>query len=140
MSLNLSNLVFTSADYKLSLAIPGAPPVPLNTVESFDYSRKVEGEAVHAIGAIEPIAVKTNTAMYEGKISIQAGELNVFLLANGLLFASQIINATIAIIGGTELVLAYKGVAITTHDGSIKVKDKQSLITLNFIAQGVQGI
>jgi hypothetical protein len=64
----------------------------------------------------------------------------LFLAAQGLVFASQIENAVIAIIAGTTLVKVFKGVVIKSHKGSVKIKDKQSLITLDFEAIGVTGI
>ena len=112
----------------------------MNTVESFDYSRKEEAEVFHAIGSKEPIGIKKNTATYDGKLSIQAGELDLFLTGLGLLFASQIEGATIAIIGGATLIKVFKNVALFTHEGAVKVKDKQSLINISFMAQGVSGI
>lgn len=139
MALNLNGLIYTSADYRITLTANGIP-VPLNTVESFDYGRDVESEYIHSIGTEEPIGLKTNTATYPGKLSLQAGELELFLAAQGLVFASQITDAVIAIIGGTTLVKVFKGVVIKSHKGSVKVKDKQSLITLDFESIGVAGI
>ena len=139
MSVNLGAFIYTSADYKITLSAGGVT-VPLNTVESFDYSRKEEAEVFHAIGNKEPIGIKKNTATYDGKLSIQAGELDLFLTGLGLLFASQIEGATIAIIGGATLIKVFKNVALFTHEGAVKVKDKQSLINISFMAQGVSGI
>ena len=57
MALNLNALIYTSADYRITLTANGIP-VPLNTVESFDYGRDVESEYIHTIGTEEPIGLE----------------------------------------------------------------------------------
>ena len=138
--MNLNSLIFTSSDYKLVVSCNGIP-APLSTVESFDYSRKVEHEYIHVIGSDEPQGLKTNTATYPGKITIEAGELEVFLAALGYVFASQIKDATISIVTfAGDLVKVFKNCVFVDHSGTVKAKDKRSLITLSFESIGAVGI
>lgn len=142
---NLNGLIYTSSDYKMALSAVGPTgltvKVPLTTVESFDYGSKVEGEYIHVVGDKEPIGHKTNTSTYPGKLTLQAGELEIILKAIGAVMATQISNATITIIAlnGAFAKIA-KNVDIMSHDGSVKAKDKQSLITLNYEGLGFVGI
>ena len=144
MSLNLNPLVYTSSDYKIVISAKNDAgqtiTAPVMIVEDLGYGAKKEVEYVHAIGSDEPRALKTNTSTYPGKLSIEAGELEILLIALGLVFATQIQSFTIAIIAGPTLVKSFKNCVFDSHDATIKAKDKRSLISLNFNALGVQGI
>jgi hypothetical protein len=144
MSLNLNPLVYTSSDYKIVLSAKNSLGMtitaPLFIVEDLGYGAKKEVEYIHAIGDDEPRALKTNTSTYPGKLTIEAGELENFLLGLGIVFATQIQSFNIAIIAGANLVKAFKNCVFDSHDATIKAKDKRSLISLNFNALGVNGI
>lgn len=115
--------------------------VPLNIVESIDYSAKKESEYIHVIGTDEPQGLKTNTSTYPGKITIEAGELELFLLSLGYVFAHQITGATISVVTFKgDLLKIFKNCVFTSHDGAVKAKDKRSLITLTFESMGAAGI
>ena len=138
--MNLNSLIFTAADYKLAVSVNGVT-APLSIVESFDYGAKKEHEYIHIIGSEEPVGLKTNTSTYPGKITMEAGELEAFLITLGYVFATQIKDATISIVTFTGvLVKVYKACVFTSHDGSVKAKDKRSLITLPFESIGAVGI
>jgi hypothetical protein len=138
--MNLNGLVYTSSDYKLAVSCNGVT-VPIATLESFDYAAKKESEYVHVIGSDEPVALKTNTSTYPGKLTLQAGELEILLKALGFMYATQITNATISIVsfdGNVSKIL--KSVVFDSHDGSVKAKDKHSLITINFNSLSTVGM
>ncbi len=138
--MNLNSLIFTSSDYKIALSVNGIT-VPLNIVESIDYSAKKESEYIHVIGTDEPQGLKTNTSTYPGKITIEAGELELFLLSLGYVFAHQITGATISVVTFKgDLLKIFKNCVFTSHDGAVKAKDKRSLITLTFESMGAAGI
>jgi hypothetical protein len=85
--------------------------------------------------------VKTNASTYPGKISIEAGELEIFLKALGYVFATQISGATISIVTPFgDIVKVFKGCAFSSHDGAVKAKDKRSVISMDFQATEVEGI
>ncbi len=142
--MNLNGLVFTSSDYKITLSATGPNgrfPIILNIVESFDYSAKKESEYIHVIGTDEPQALKTNTSTYPGKITIEAGELELFLIACGAVFITQLYDATISIVTlKGDLVKIFKSCVFTDHSGAVKAKDKRSLISINFESLGAAGI
>ena len=137
---DLSAAVFTSSDYKIALSVNNTP-FPLTIVESFDYGAKKEHEYVHIIGSDEPVAVKTNTSTYPGKITMEAGELEALLISQGYVFATQIKNATISIVTFQgDIIKFFKSCVITSHDSSVKAKDKRSLVSLSFESIGAVGI
>ncbi len=141
MALNLNGIIYTSSDYKMAISCNGGTPVPISSLESFDYGAKKESEYIHAVGTDEPIGLKTNTSTYPGKITMQAGELEILLKANGAVVATQLNNATVSIVsfdGNISKIL--KSVVFTSHDGAVKAKDKQSLITLSIESIGFVGI
>lgn len=143
--MNLNRLIYTSSDYKLVLSAANAAgvnvTVPLNIVESFDYGSKKESEYIHVIGTDEPQGLKTNTSTYPGKISIEAGEMEIFLAALGFVFATQVKDATISIVTFDGVLLKiFKSCVFTSHDGSVKAKDKRSLLTLSFESIGAAGL
>lgn len=135
--MDYSKLFFPASDYKITISCNGIM-VPLMLVESFDYSRKIETEVFHAIGSIEPQGIQSNTATYEGKIQIEAGELQLFLIALGYQFASEISGATIAICTSFgDIVKIFKNCALGSDDRSVKAKEKRSLASIDFKSTGV---
>jgi len=143
--MNLNAIIYTSSDYKLALSASGPSglkaTIPLNIVESFDYGAKKETEYIHVIGTDEPQGLKSNTSTYPGKISMEAGELEIILASLGCVFATQMTDVTISIVtfSGT-LVKIFKSCVFSSHDGSVKAKDKRSIITLSFESIGAAGI
>ncbi len=136
----MNALIFTAADYKIALSVNGVT-VPLTVVESFDYGAKKEHEYIHIVGSEEPVGLKTNTSTYPGKIQMEAGELEQLLLTLGYVFATQIKDATVSIVTfAGDLVKVFKSCVITSHDGSVKAKDKRSLITMSFESIGISGL
>ena len=144
MALNLNPLVYTSSDYKITISAKNdsgkTVTVPLFIVEDIGYGAKKELEYIHGVGSDEPRALKSNTSTYPGKLTIEAGELENLLIGLGLVFATQIQSFTIAIIGGVNLIKVFKECKFDSHDGTIKAKDKRSLISMNFMALGVAGL
>lgn len=142
--MNLNGLIYTSSDYKIALSATGPAgqiKVPLTIVESFDYGAKKEVEYVHIVGSDEPAGLKTNTSTYPGKITMEAGELDKLLAAVGAVFTTQLTDATISIVTFDGLLVKiFKSCVFSSHDGSVKAKDKRSLITLSFDSLGAAGI
>ena len=115
--------------------------VPITILESFDYGAKKESEYIHRIGSDEPAGLKTNASTYPGKISMEAGELEIFLATLGYVFVTQITGAVIAIATPEgDLCKVFKGCIFESHDGSVKAKDKRSIVTFDFKATSVEGI
>ncbi len=138
--MNLNSIIYTAADYKLAMSCNGVT-VPLTLVESVDYGAKKESEYIHIIGSEEPYGLKTNTSTYEGKVSIEAGELDIWLAALGYVFATQAKDITISIVGfGVPFAKIFKSCIIESHDGSVKAKDKRSIVNLSFKSIGAVGI
>jgi len=144
--MNLNGLVYTSTDYKLALSASGPSgttfTVPLNTVGDFDYGAKKEVEYVHVVGSDEPVALKSNTSTYPGKLTIEAGEIEALLAAVGAVFTTQLTNATISIvaINNVGFFKIFKSCVFSEHGGTVKAKDKHTLITLSFDSLGAAGI
>jgi hypothetical protein len=139
-TLNLNGLIYTAADYKVAISNNGVT-VPIQTLESFDYSSKSESEYIHVVGDKEPRGLKTNASTYPGKLTLQAGELGLILKAMGYIVATQITDATISIVSfDGNISFIFKSCVFTAHDGSVKAKDKHSLITINFESIGAVGI
>jgi hypothetical protein len=138
--MDFNKLIFTSSDYKMVVSVNGVT-VPITILESFDYGAKKESEYIHRIGSDEPAGLKTNASTYPGKISMEAGELEIFLAKLGYVFVTQITGATISIVTPYgDLVKVFKGCVFESHDGTVKAKDKRSLITMDFKAVSVEGI
>lgn len=138
--MDYNKLIFTSSDYKIAISV-GGQLAPLTIVEAFEYNAKKESEYIHRIGSDEPAGLKTNTSTYGGSITIEAGELEIFLALLGDVFATQITDAIISIVTPFgDLVKVFKGCVIDTHDASIKAKDKRSTVKCDFKAVSVEGI
>lgn len=132
---NLNQLIYTAADYKITLLFNGIG-IPLQTCQDFSSNIKSEEEDIFAIGQTDPIGSKTNATTYAGKLSAQAGEILTFMRLNGFANTLQIQGATLAIValGNPALTKIFSGVNVTSEDLNIKAKDKQSLVEMNWKA------
>jgi hypothetical protein len=138
--MDYNKLIFTSSDYKMVISVAGVT-APITILESFDYGAKKESEYIHRIGSDEPAGLKTNASTYPGKLQMEAGELEILLSTLGFVFMTQIVNATISIVTPFgDLIKVFKGCIFESHDGSVKAKDKRSLISIDFKAVSVEGI
>lgn len=138
--MDFNKLIFTSSDYLMAVSVNGVT-APISVLESFDYGAKKEVEVIHRIGSDEPAGVKSNASTYPGKIQMEAGELELFLKALGYVFATQVIGATVSVVTPEgDIVKVFRGCVFGTHDGSVKAKDKRSLISVEFMATSVDGI
>lgn len=134
---NLNPLVYTAAEYKLVL-LYNASAYPLLTVSDFGADVKVEDETIYAIGQNDPIAEKTNGEQITGKFTIQAGELANILNTQGLATAARIRGAVLAISTIDGLInKVYGGVNITSEGSSVKAKDKNTPVELNYKAVNI---
>lgn len=140
-SLNLNQLIINSATCSIILLVPTALGVltfPLLTVQSFDFNDSASGELIYAIGQRDPIGNQSNENKYDGKITIQLGEINAILLLCGFSSSIQIAGATIAVAGLTGgFKKTYKSVNCNSDSSSIKAKDKETLVNLDWLAMGV---
>ena len=135
----LNNLVFTAADYKALLIIPGVGSFPLQTIETISYNNAREEETIYAVGTEEPIAAKRNAVKYSGKLTLQNGELSAMLQIAGLVEATQIAGATLAITSVTGgFSRTHSGLNINSESLDIKAKDKQSIVSLDWTALTVK--
>lgn len=134
---NLNALVFTGADYKIVISVPNAAgtntPFTLLTAQEHQHDIEVEDESVYAIGKRNPIAEKSNSKSYKGKLILQAGEVNAILLLTGLNDATSIQGATLAITaisGGFSRV--FQAVNFNTENLNVKAKDKHTVVSINW--------
>ena len=98
----------------------------------------VEIETIHAVGQSPPIGLKTNAESYKGKIETTLGEWNAILLLQGYPSGIRINGAVIAMtayVGGFSK--TYTGVAFSTQGLSVKAKDKNVMISLDFEALSI---
>lgn len=129
-----NNLIFTAADYKITLAVSGKT-FPLLTVETIGQNITREEETIYAVGQEEPIGQKRNAAKYGGKLTIQAGELNAILQILGLVEATQITGAALSIIALVgNYSRTYGQVNINTEALDVKAKDKQTPVNTDWTA------
>lgn len=136
---DLNKLVLTASDYKVLLIIPNGGTFPLKTVDSFSWNNAAEEESIYVIGERDPQANKQNAVKRTGKMTMQVGELSAILMSVGLLEATQITGATLAItalVGGFQR--TYSGMNINTESVDVKAKDKQSIVNLDWSALSVK--
>ena len=135
---SLNKLIFTAADYKILLIIPGGGSFILLTAEGYGMENAREEEMIYAIGQEEPIGNKRNAAKYSGKLSMQMGEMNAILQAVGLVESTRIASATLAITalaGGFSR--TYGNVNINSEALDVKAKDKQTVVNLQWTATSI---
>jgi hypothetical protein len=137
--MNLNSIIFTASDYKIAISVNGIT-WPVSIVEDFAYGAKKEKEYIHTIGSDEPVGLKTSASTYPGSMSMEAGELEQYLIALGFVFITQLNGATISVVTYKgDLVKVFKSCVFDSHDASFKAKDKRSLVKINFDAIGVVG-
>lgn len=140
---NLNQLVLTGADYKILVDVPNAAAngfvaYPLLTVQELSYDVEVEDESVYAVGTRLPIAEKSNSKSYKGKLILQMGEMNAILLLAGANDATDIVGCTLgitAIQGGFARV--FTAVNFNTEGLAVKAKDKHTVVSVNWKGLGV---
>lgn len=135
---NLNQLIINSATCSIWITIPtavGSLPFQLLTVQSFDFNDSASGELIYAIGQRDPIGNQSNENKYDGKITIQLGEINAILAICGFSSAIQINNAQISVAALTGgFVKSYQSANCNTDSSSIKAKDKETLTSLDWLA------
>lgn len=139
---NLNQLVINSATCSIMITIPIATgvllPLPLLTVQTFDFNDTSSGELIYAIGQADPIGNQSNENKYDGKITLQLGEINALLAVCGFSSSIQIRGAQLAVAaltGGFQK--SYQFVNCNSDSSSIKAKDKETLVTLDWLAIGL---
>ena len=138
---NLNQLIINSSTCSIWITIPtlqGLLPFQLLTVQNFDFNDTASGEAIYAIGYRDPIGNQSNENKYDGKISMQLGELNAILQICGFSSSIQINGAQLAIAaltGGFQK--SYQSVNINSDSSSVKAKDKETLVSLDWLAIGL---
>lgn len=138
---NLNQLIISSQTCSIVLTVPTAAGLitfPLQTVETFDFNDTSEGELIYSIGNEDPIGNKSNANKYDGKISLQLGETFALLAACGFSSLSQIRGAqlSVAVLTG-GFVKSYTGVNCNSDSSSIKAKDKQTMVSTDWLAMGI---
>jgi hypothetical protein len=138
---NLNQLIINSATCSIAITIPtafGTKSFPLLTVQSFDFNATASGELIYAIGTREPIGNQSNENKYDGKITIQLGEINAILGICGLSSAIQIQNAQISVAALTGgFVRVYSSANCNSDTTGIRAKDKETLTSLDWLAISV---
>ena len=132
---NLNTIILTAADYKIMLVIPGGGSFPIITADSLSWNNEREEETIYAIGEENPIGAKRNATKYDGKISLQVGEMNAIMQSAGLVEMTQIANATLsvtAVQGG--FARTWSGLNVNTESADIKAKDKQTMVAVDWTA------
>lgn len=130
---NYNSLIFTGADFKFFLALANGVSVPLLTLDTATLDVQAEEEVIFAIGEEDAIGNKQNSRKYSGKLSLQLGELNALLSSQGILNATFITGATLAvtaIIGGYAT--TFRNVNFNGQTTEMKRKDKETLANLTF--------
>lgn len=142
---NLNQLIISSQTCSIVLTVPTAlnsnPGVsfPLLTVDDITFDDASEGELIYGIGQEDPIGNKSNVNSYKGRITMQLGEVNALLAIAGFNSSIRIRNAQLSIAALTGgFVKSYTGININTDSSSIKAKDKQTLVGLDFLSIGLQ--
>lgn len=138
MALNLNQLIINSSTCSIWITIPtasGLIPFQLLTVQTFDFNDTASGELIYAIGQRDPIGNQSNENKYDGKITIQLGEINAILQICGFSSAIQIANAQISVAALTGgFTKSYQSCNCNSDSSSVKAKDKETLATLDWLA------
>jgi len=137
--MDLNGLIINSATCSIMITIPtalGLRSFPLLTVASFDFNDSSSGELIYAIGSRRAIGNQSNEDKFDGKISMQLGEINAILLLCGFKSSIQINAAVIsvaALTGGFGK--SYIDVNCNTDSSAIKAKDKETLVGIDWLAR-----
>lgn len=138
---NLNQLIINSATCSIWITIPtldGLLPFQLLTVQNFDFNDTASGELIYAIGYRDPIGNQSNENKYDGKLTMQLGEINAILQICGFSSSIQINNAQIAVAALTGgFAKSYQSININSDSSSIKAKDKETLVSMDFLSIGL---
>lgn len=139
---NLNKLAINAAQYTVNFIIPVSSSLSLTfsllTLTDISYSIKKSSELLYAVGSKTPIANPSNQEGYEGKLSMQAGELLSILDDCGFVNATEIEGATLGIHADNGTYSKVFGsVSILSEALSVKAGDKDSKIDLDFNALSV---
>lgn len=138
MALNLNQLIINSATCSIWITIPTATgnlQFQLLTVQTFDFNDTASGELIYAIGQRDPIGNQSNENKYDGKITMQMGEINAILQICGFSSSIQINGAQISVAalqGG--FAKSYQACNCNSDSSSVKAKDKETLTSLDWLA------
>lgn len=132
---NLNSLILTGSDYKVAMNVTGINVFMLQTVEEISWNDSAENELIYAVGNEYAIGNKQNSYKFSGKLSMQNGEMHNILQQIGLpsaVLLPNVILSVISLAGGPAT--TYTGMCINTAAVSIKRKDKESIISLDWTA------
>lgn len=138
---NLNQLIINPAQCSIWITIPTAltpVAVQLLTVQTIDFNDQREGELIYGIGQSDPIGNQSNVNKYDLKMTLQLGELNALLAVCGFSSAINITGAQIAIAALTGgFTKSYQSVNCNTDTSSIKAKDKETMVSIDFLSIGL---
>lgn len=136
---NLNELIINSATCSIMITIPTAAgdiSFPLKTVANFDFNDASSGELIYAIGSRRAIGNQSNEDKFDGKISLQLGEINAILQICGFQSSIEINGASIAVAALTGgFAKSYSNVNCNSDSSAIKAKDKETLVNIDWLAQ-----
>jgi hypothetical protein len=136
--MNLSKFYYSSAEFKIFLSIPGGSTSPI-FLEEVEINEKIETEAQHVVGDVNPVAITENSRTYNGKFSGAVGQMELLLKLNGLSRYTDIANALI-IISSTNGIVVKRIIGVFVNSAGISMKkgDKNILSSLDFEALDLQ--
>ena len=136
--MDLSKFYYSSADFKIFLSIPNGSTTPI-FLEEVEINEKVETEAQHVVGDIDPVAITEANRTYNGKFSGAVGQMELLLQLNGLNKYTDIKNANI-IVSSTDGVIVKRVIGVYVNSGGIAIKkgDKSILSGLDFENRDLQ--
>lgn len=130
--MNLSTFYYSSADFKIFLSLPGGSTSPI-FLEEVEFTEKIETEAQHIVGEVNPVAITENSRTYTGKFSAAIGQMEFLLQTNSLSRYTDIANAII-IISSTSGIIVKRIIGVFVNSAGIAMKkgDKNILSSLDF--------
>ena len=136
--MNLSKFYYSSAQFKIFLSIPGGSTSPV-FLEEVEINEKIETEAQHVVGDVNPVAITENSRTYNGKFSGAVGQMEILLQLNGLSRYTDITDALI-IISSLDGIIIKKIIGVFVNSAGIAMKkgDKNILSALDFEAVDLQ--
>lgn len=140
---DLSGLIIDASNYRVALNTPPAPGstgvvFPMKTVNSIEWTVSAENEQFYAVGQKNPYGNDNNAYKYAGKLSCEAGEAFSLYAANGIKSGVFFLPSVLGIVAldGTYT-FTFLGVLFTSDANSIKSKDKNSIVNLDWTAIGL---
>jgi hypothetical protein len=135
------HLIITPAEYSVAWTINGHVHT-LNTLESVDTSIDIEEKKCYFIGSGEVEANPRNNKNYSGSMNLQAGELSAILTAENVNDSTDIVGATLAIIGintdNADFKRIIKNQKINSEKLSVRSADKDTIVPLTFTALRIE--